>query len=126
MPIGWHITVYRQAAARLKPATMLAETAGRVAVWQTGLGGLDWIEGIAGSNTCFFLGGNGYPYRFTAQSRAILPIIMAGPPQARDVWLTDPGDVVGPKWVGHTLIEQHVAKACLPNEWLVIQVWDES
>lgn len=123
--LGWHISVYRQRGSWFDPANYADERGARVAVWQTGLGGLDWIEDVArAKGHC--LGGNGYPCRYTAQAHDLLPVILAGPPNARNPWHADPGDILGPKWVGRTLIDHEVAKACDPDEWLLVEAWDES
>jgi hypothetical protein len=123
--LGWHISVYRQLDDRSRPAKFSGARATRLAVWQTGLDGLDWIEEVARSRG-YSLGGNGYPCRYTAQARDVLPAILAGPPSARNPWRSDPGDSLGPNWVGHTLIDHALAKACDPEEWLLIEAWDES
>jgi hypothetical protein len=123
--LGWHISVYRQLDDRSRPAKFSGARATRLAVWQTGLDGLDWIEQVARSRG-YSLGGNGYPCRYTAQARDVLPAILAGPPSARNPWRSDPGDSLGPNWVGHTLIDHALAKACDPEEWLLIEAWDES
>ena|SRR5258705_9548363 len=123
--LGWHISIYRQIGDRSDPAKATTERDARVAVWQTGLGGLDWIEEVARSKG-YCLGGNGYPCRYTAQARDLLPTIMAGPPNAQNPWRNDPSDILGPKWVGRTLIEQQLVEACDPDEWLLVEAWDES
>ena len=123
--LGWHISVYRQLDDRSRPAKVGSARGTRLAVWQTGLDGLDWIEEVARSRG-YNLGGNGYPCRYTAQVRDVLPPILAGPPSARNPWRSDPGDILGPNWVGHTLIDHGLARACDPEEWLLIEAWDES
>src|SRR5262245_25404008 len=49
MPLGWHVSVYRQTANRSVPATADAKAGLRIAVWQTGLWGLQWIEDLVQS-----------------------------------------------------------------------------
>ena len=123
--LGWHISVYRQGGDRAAPAQAIDEHGARIAVWQTGLGGLGWIEEAVRSNG-HFLGGDGYPYRYTAQAHDLLPTILAGPPHANKTWHHDPGDVLGSKWIGRTLIDTQTAEACAPGEWLLIEAWDQS
>jgi hypothetical protein len=65
--LGWHISVYRQGGDSAAPAQAIREHYARIAVWQTGLGGLDWIEEAVRSNG-HFLGGDGYPYRYNRTS----------------------------------------------------------
>jgi hypothetical protein len=62
---GWHISVYRQTDKRASPATPASPRGERLAVWQTGDGGLGWIYGLVKEGKAIDLGGNGYPHRFT-------------------------------------------------------------
>jgi len=39
-------------------------------------------------------------------ARDLLPTIMAGPPEAREPWAHQPGNILLPNWVGHTLIDK--------------------
>ena len=98
----------------------------RLAVWQTGLGGLDWLNELVKASKAINLGGNGYPNRYTATAACLLPQIMEHPPLARSVWLIDPGDVVTDQWAGKTTIDPGVASLCRTDEWLLVEAWDES
>jgi len=42
--LGWHISVYRQKDGGASPGTALTPQGTRLAVWQTGLWGLDWLD----------------------------------------------------------------------------------
>jgi hypothetical protein len=126
MPLGWHISVFRQIGDRTAPPTAIVEAGTRIAVWQTGLGGLRWIDELAEAGRGHFLGGNGYPCRYTALARDLLPTIIAGPPGAQNPWVHDPGDILGPQWVGRTVIDKQMAENCAPEEWLLVEAWDES
>jgi len=46
--LGWHISVHRQADGGAHPARADSKTAARIAVWQTGLHGMDWLGDTAG------------------------------------------------------------------------------
>jgi hypothetical protein len=48
------------------------------------------------------------------------------PPEANAVWRHDAGDVVGPNWAGQTTIGRSAAMECDPDEWLLVEAWDES
>lgn len=124
--MGWNVSVYRQSADRSVPARADAEVATRIAVWQTGLVGLEWIVELVRAGRAHPLGGDGYPCRYTALATDLIPMIISGPPEARDPWVYDPGDVLSLQWVGHTLVDRKAAECCLPDEWLVIETWDES
>jgi len=64
--LGWHISVYRQLNGGAAPASFDTISTERLAVWQTGLDGLDWIDQLAKTNEAISLGGSGYPLKYTA------------------------------------------------------------
>lgn len=54
--LGWHISVYRQAIDRSNPATPEADQGDRIAVWQTGIGGRDWLDELVTHGDAINLG----------------------------------------------------------------------
>ena len=78
--LGWHISIYRQADGGASPATTESIRSTRLAVWQTGLGGLDWVQELVQAGKAIDLGGNGYPCRYTAAAENLIPRIEDGPP----------------------------------------------
>ena len=38
----------------------------------------------------------------------------------------EPGDILGTGWEGKTVVNRAVADACRPDEWLLVEAWDES
>jgi hypothetical protein len=124
--LGWHVSVYRQTDGGRSPATAESAEGTRLAVWQTGVDGLDWLRDLVTEGKVVDLGGNGYPSRFTATAEVIVPRIVDTPPAARDQWLLDAGDIVTDKWAGKTVVDSAVAAQCSADEWLIVEVWDES
>ena len=124
--LGWHISVYRKTADRTTPATIDADAGPRLAVWQGGIGALKWLDDLVGDSDALNLGGNGYPFRYTATSEHIVPVMLGGPPDAIERWRRDAGDVIDPKWAGRTVLDVSAIDACQPGEWLLIEAWDES
>jgi hypothetical protein len=124
--LGWHITVYRQQNDGSMPATFHTEEGARLAVWQSGIGGLDWLDELVKQKKAIDLGGDGYPMRFTATARHIIPQLRNGPPHAKRYWTYDPGDIILPGWLGKTTKDPEVMDACRQDEWLLIEAWDES
>ena len=133
--LGWNIGIYRLPNLRVEPGASptpdelarAAEEAGeRVAVWQTGLGGCDWLEDLAREGKAVDLGGDGYPNRYSATAAVLLPPVLAGPPEAYERWAFDVGDVLLPNWEGETTIDAGLAARCAPEEWLLVDAWDES
>ena len=121
-----HISVYRQKEGGFSPATWETAEGTRLAVWQTGLGGLDWLDELVKADKAIYLGGNGYPNRYTATAEFLLRQVMENPPKARDHWLVDAGDIVTSTWVGKTATDPAEASQCSPVEWLLVEAWDES
>jgi len=127
MPLGWHISVYRQQNEGLAPASFGATHGARLAVWQTGLWGLEWLDELVAQKKAIDLGSNGgYPSEYTAQAAEIIPRIRDNPPEAKAVWSSGAGDILLPGWAGKTTKDLAVMDDCRPDEWLIIQAWDES
>lgn len=124
--LGWMIAVHRQASRRSRPAKPASSLGPLVAQWQGGVNAVDWLRALTSTGDAVDLGGNGYPFRLTATAGAVLPVVEAGPPHEQPVWHTDTGDVLTNAWVGHTVFDVEVARACAPNEWLIVEIWDES
>lgn len=124
--LGWNIAIYRKQNTELSPATFDSPVGQRLAIWQTGLGGLDWIEELVKKGGATDLGGNGYPLRYTANAKNLTPIIMDGPPLAKETWSSDDGDVLLENWEGKTVLDKPEIEKCNPDEWLIIEAFDES
>lgn len=124
--LGWHVAVYRQKEGFLSPAKWETPEGTRLAVWQTGIGGLDWLDELVKAGKAINLGGNGYPGRYTANAECVVPRIMEHPPGARTDWLLEAGDFVTSQWEGKTVTDPKAASECLPDEWLIVEAWDES
>lgn len=124
--LGWHVSIYKQADGGGSPATFSTPEATRLAVWQTGIGGLDWLAELVKTDKAISLGGNGYPYRFTATAESLMPQISDAPPAARDNWLSEAGDLTTDKWEGKTVVDDAALTQCRSDEWLLVEAWDES
>jgi len=126
MPIGWHISIFRQENRRGVAAEFDSPLGSPLAVWQTGWGGLDWVRELVRQGKAIDLGGNGYPLKFTALAEHLLPFVHGTPPEAKKHWSFDSGDVLLPNWLGETTKYPDTIAACSPSEWLVLEAWDES
>ena len=124
--LGWHISVFRQTDGGSSPATADSKEGARLAVWQTDVDGLKWLDELVKANQAIDLGGDGYPNYYTAQAKYLVSRIAGGPPKAREHWLLDAGDIVTSQWVGKTMIDRATAQECGPEEWLLVVAWDES
>ena len=124
--LGWHISVFKQQTNESLPATADSSEGVRLAVWQTGTDGLQWLNKLVNLRQAVDLGGDGYPCRYTAQAKDLLPRIIGGPPHAHKTWICGPTDIIEPGWEGKTTIERSAASKCTPDEWLLVVAWDES
>jgi hypothetical protein len=125
--LGWFVCIYRQENARKLPVTNKPQDGGVLARWQTGLYGLDWLEKLVKEGKATLVAANdGYPIRYTAMTKYILPAITDTPPNARQNWMADEGDKLLPSWAGKTELNKIEIDKCDPNEWLMIETWDES
>ena len=124
--LGWHSSVYRQRDGGQSPAQFGSPKGPRIAVWQSGAGGLEWLDQEVRAGRAISLGGNGYPVRYTATAGTLLPQILDGPPAAREHWLLEAGDIVTAGWEGKTTLDRDAIAQCGPSEWLLVEAWDES
>lgn len=124
--LGWHISIYRQRDGGSSPASAESPEGTRLAVWQTGLGGLDWLDELVIAGKAIDLGGKGYPCRYSATAENLIPHIIDEPPHANRVWVSGKDDILTNKWEGKTVIDREVIAACRPDEWLLVEAWDES
>jgi hypothetical protein len=132
--LGWNFTVCKQLNGGVSPATEVSATkagreGARLAEWQTSLFGRDWIEELVKAGKAIKVADNcGYPYLYTAPAKYLLPTILSpeGPPRANKIWRCDAHDILAPWWKVRTVVDRAMALSCFPDEWLVVEVWDES
>jgi hypothetical protein len=125
MMLGWNIGIYRLKKGEV-PATATSPQGMRLAVWQTGVRGLDWIDTLVEEGKAINLGGDGYPCRYTATAEHLIPHFVTGVPEAHSTWSFDASDIRMEGWEGKTVIDQTAIAACRPDEWLLVVAWDES
>jgi hypothetical protein len=143
--LGWNVGVYTIVAGRTSDTPALQDqpsTRGlslaqmdslrdrfaqgdRIAVWQADISGLRWIDELVESGAAIAARENGYPSVFYAKAADVVSRLDA-PPGARTVWVSGPHDVLTEKWAGRTVVDHSAAAACAPEEWLLIEAWDES
>lgn len=124
--LGWNFSVFRQRDGGAHQAAFDTKEGPRLANWQTGLDGLDWLDALVKEGNAVFLGGNGYPLLYTVQAGVILPRIRIGPPEANPEWTIPEGSILLPGYLGRTTLDEQLIAACSPEEWLIVEVWDES
>ncbi len=100
--LGFHISVYRLENGTAPAPSYKAPRTERLAVWQTGIGGLDWLDDLVKQGNAVQLCGSGYPTSYTAKVEHVRPKILDEAPHAKTVWASEPGDVLTDKWCGKT------------------------
>lgn len=124
--LGWNISVHRQNDAGASPATAESPMGTRLAVWQAGWRGLDWLNELAKAGKAVSLGGNGYPCKYTAPAKYLLPRIIEHPPEEQTPWCFEENDILLDGWLGKTVVDLAAVAECGPDEWLLVEAWDES
>ena len=88
---------------------------------------MQWLRELEAQGQAIDLGGDGYPLRYTAQAKHVLPKITEGePPHANPRWLHGEGDIVQGYEHRKTQRKDEAIAACPPDAWLLIEAWDES
>jgi hypothetical protein len=123
--LGYNISIYRQRNDGASPATADSAEGARLAVWQTGIGGLDWLVKLEKAGKAIFLGGSGYPCQYTATTD-LMPEIIGVTRVSPGNWLLGEHDIVTEKWEGKNVVDRDAVAACRPDEWLLVEGWDLS
>jgi hypothetical protein len=133
--LGWNISVYRliDSEALREALTHSAErtlnfepaTRERIAVWQTGFDGLDWLEGLVESRGVT-LRGREYPNAYLLRAGDLVPQIERGQRHERPRRSNGEHDVVLHFWEGKSTIDEAALASCDPSEWLLVDVVEAS
>lgn len=73
--LGWHISIYRQIEGGALPGTSKSSKGIRLAVWQTGLHGLDWLTELVKLGKAIALDGDGCHVLYAATAQYLIPRI---------------------------------------------------
>jgi hypothetical protein len=102
--LAFQVSVYRQQDGGASPATFDSPRGEHLTTLSPELTDHIWIQEVVRTGNGIDLGGNGYPFRLTVRAEHLLPILEEEPP----------------------LIDKAAAANCRPDEWLLIEVWDQS
>ena len=109
--LGFHISVYQQTDKGTSPATLTSPKGKRLAEWETGLSGLDWIDELVKDGKAIDLGVFGLLGGYTATAEHLIPRIVEHPPGALE-------------WQWRTGVDRAALADCRPDEWLLVEAWD--
>jgi hypothetical protein len=85
-----------------------------------------WLDELVEKGEAIHLGGNGYPPRYTAAAHHLIPRIIDALPEGRLDWIYGTSDILSDQWARSRVIDRAPAANCRPDEWLLVDAWDES
>ena len=124
--LGWQIRVYRQTGDTLSQPNENSPKGKCLAVWQANSSGLNWLDELVRKGEAIDLGGNhGYPNLYASTAKDLIRKISKKPPGEQNPWLNGVNDILGEGYLGKTVIDRKEIKKCTPDEWLLVEAWDE-
>lgn len=105
--LGWEIFISRQLPGE---ALENPSKQSSVGCWHGGLGALKWIDALVKEGRATDLGGDGYPVRYLAAAKDVIPVLRAHQRL---------GD-------SRAAIHEATTLQCDPDEKLIIEAWDQS
>jgi hypothetical protein len=98
-----------------------------LAVWQSGIGGISWLDELAQGGHALKTSHCGYPESYVIRAGAFKRQREEGLPDEKASWTFGHGDVVDfDLWVGKTAIDLETLRRVPDDEWLLVEAWDES
>jgi len=117
--LGWEILIQRVNPERPLPERVLAR-------WVIGPRGLDWLDQLVKEGKAELLLDGGYPTRFAAVARDVLPKLAGAPPRHDGPLVIGEDYILPGGWPRDVRIDRDKLSACPPDEKLVIEAWDLS
>lgn len=122
--IGWWFVVAQETPeARAKTVDRKAAV---LATWETSVSGTDWLNKLTKEGRATQLTFDGYPNRYTAAASEVLPLIAGGPPAHSGPEIIGDDYVMPGNWTGKVTLHHDKIAACLPDQILTIEAWDQS
>lgn len=103
-----------------------------LAEWETGVGGIRWLEKLVEEGKATKLRGDGYPNRYTSTADIVLPLITGDAIKPADdgIWVfgMDEGEEYAqpPGWMGKVNLRPESIRTCPTDASLTIDAWDQS
>ena len=102
-----------------------------LAEWETGVGGIRWLEKLVEEGKATKLRGDGYPNRYTSTADIVLPLLTGDAIKPADdgIWVfgMDEGEEYAqpPGWMGKVNLRPESIRTCPTNAALTIDAWDQ-
>ncbi len=103
-----------------------------LAEWETGVGGIRWLEKLVEEGKATKLRGDGYPNRYTSTADIVLPLLTGDAIKPADdgIWVfgMDEGEEYAqpPGWMGKVNLRPERIRTCPTDAALTIDAWDQS
>ena len=103
-----------------------------LAEWETGVGGIRWLEKRGEAGKATKLRGDGYPNRYTSTADIVLPLLTGDAIKPADdgIWVfgMDEGEEYAqpPGWMGKVNLRPERIRTCPTDAALTIDAWDQS
>ena len=116
--LGWYVLVFRKGADAPKQLPL--------ALWETGVFGLEWLDDLVKAEKAVNLGGDGYPKCYSITAGVLLPVLAKGLPSNRSPLVIGDDYLLPPGWNGQLELDLAALSACPTDETLFIEAWDQS
>ena len=126
MMLGWMIVVSTMTPEEMDQSSTDTKKATVLARWEVGPGGINWIEDLASAGKGTKLYGGGYPNRYTATARDVLPVLAGEPPTESGPTIIGDDYVKSWDWSSKISLYPDRIAACPVDHVLTIDAWDLS
>lgn len=123
--LGWFIVVFVANPDATENGQLITERT-RLASWDGGIGGRNWLDALVKENKLIYLGGNGYPYKYSGKASIVLPNIVSGPPPYDGPSIIGDGYFISGNKVYSLNLNELEISQCKSDDQLTIEVWDQS
>ena len=94
--------------------------------WRAGIGGYDWIKVLVKEDKAKALGGNGYPFLFSAKFNILQPVILNGAPSHTGPMIIGDDYVLPRNYLESPTVNKANLLKCKADDEMFIEVWDMS
>ena len=118
--LGWAVIIFRE-----EGSGHLGDPH-RIADWTVGPYGIKWLNRMVEDGTAQFLGGNGYPLKYSALWKDLLPELLNQPEGHTGPTVIGEDYVMEPGWKGKMTVNKETVARCLPDDRVTINCFDLS
>lgn len=124
--LGWWIVVSKQSPSEWDQADQDSRRAARLAQWEAGIDGIDWLTKLVELGRAEQVARSGYPNRYTALARDVLPLLDDKPPAPGGTQIIGDDYATTSRWRGNMERNDSLIGSCSPDQLLTIDAWDQS